>query len=121
MALAMNHISTRISTHILDLHRGRPATGVPVQLERESADAAWQLVSSTQTDADGRCPQLLNSNELPPGIYRLVFDTASYFAAQKLESLYPRIEIVFRVRPGESHYHIPLLLNANGYSTYRGS
>lgn len=115
MALAMN----RISTHILDLHRGRPASGVPVQFERET-EKGWQLLHSAHTDPEGRCPQLLNGNDLAPGVYRLVFDTACYFAALQLETLYPRIEIVFRVREGESHYHIPLLLNASGYTTYRG-
>jgi len=51
----------------------------------------------------------------------LTFDTASYFAASKQEGLYPAVEITFWVRSGESHYHIPLLLSANGYTTYRGS
>jgi 5-hydroxyisourate hydrolase len=31
------------------------------------------------------------------------------------------VEITFRVRGGESHFHIPLLLSPNGYTTYRGS
>jgi 5-hydroxyisourate hydrolase-like protein (transthyretin family) len=29
--------------------------------------------------------------------------------------------VTFQVRDGESQFHIPLLLNANGYTTYRGS
>ena len=55
------------------------------------------------------------------GVYRLVFDTASYFSALKIDSLYPVVEITFQVRDGESHFHIPLLLSANGYTTYRGT
>ena len=35
--------------------------------------------------------------------------------------LYPWIEIVFAVADPAQHYHIPLLLTANGYTTYRGS
>jgi len=35
--------------------------------------------------------------------------------------LYPQVEIMFQVRDGESHFHIPLLLSPNGYTTYRGS
>jgi len=31
------------------------------------------------------------------------------------------VEITFQVREGELHYHIPLLLSSNGYTTYRGS
>ncbi len=55
------------------------------------------------------------------GFYRLVFDTHSYFAEKKVASLYPVVEVTFQVRDGESHFHIPLLLSPNGYTTYRGT
>jgi 5-hydroxyisourate hydrolase len=51
----------------------------------------------------------------------LVFDTASYFATLKIDALYPLVEITFQVLEGESHFHIPLLLSPNSYTTYRGS
>jgi 5-hydroxyisourate hydrolase len=111
----------RISTHILDVNRGKPARDVPVQLHRQETSGAWQLLHSSRTDHDGRCGQLLPSDDLPPGTYRLVFDTASYFHAIHIEGLYPVVEVIFQVRAGESQFHIPLLLNANGYTTYRGS
>jgi 5-hydroxyisourate hydrolase len=110
----------KISTHVLDLMRGCPANDVPVRLEREES-GTWHLLGSAHTDADGRCGQLLSHPELLPGRYRLCFDTASYFRTQKVLSLYPAVEVVFEVREGESQFHIPLLLNANGYTTYRGS
>jgi 5-hydroxyisourate hydrolase len=111
----------RISTHILDTSRGKPAGDVPVRLERQVAPGSWRVLQSTRTDQDGRCGQLLSDGELPSGLYRLVFDTASYFGALKTEALYPVVEVTFQVRHGESHFHIPLLLSANGYTTYRGS
>ncbi len=111
----------RISTHILDLSRGRPANDVPVRLEKQDAAGDWRSHGAARTDADGRCNQLLAQDDLPSGVYRLVFDTASYFAAAKIDSLYPVVEVTFRVRDGESHFHIPLLLSANGYTTYRGT
>lgn len=110
----------RISTHILDVSRGKPASDVPVRLEKEQA-GSWQELTSARTDGDGRCGQLLPGSELSPGWYRLVFDTASYFAALKVVGLYPRVEVTFQVRDGESQFHLPLLLSANGYTTYRGS
>ena len=64
---------------------------------------------------------MLPSDELPSGVYRLVFDTASYFDGLGVDGLYPVVEVTFQVRDGESHFHIPLLLSANGYTTYRGS
>jgi 5-hydroxyisourate hydrolase len=111
----------RISTHILDLARGKPASGVAVQLEVREAAGTWRLLQSATTDHDGRCAQLLAGDELAPGLYRLRFDTGVYFGALRIESLYPSIEVSFRVREGESQFHIPLLLNANGYTTYRGT
>lgn len=112
----------RISTHVLDTARGRPANDMPVRLERRDVSAGWRALGSARTDADGRCAQLLPEDEtMPRGSYRLVFDTASYFAGQKIEALYPVVEITFQVRSGESHFHIPLLLSPNGYTTYRGS
>ena len=111
----------RISTHVLDLGLGKPAAAVSVRLEKQDSVAGWRLVSSSQTDQDGRCAQLLNDARLTAGIYRLHFDTTAYFAARKIETLYPFVEVAFQVREADSHFHIPLLLSANGYTTYRGA
>jgi 5-hydroxyisourate hydrolase len=79
-------------------------------------------LASAHTDEDGRCGQLLPEDQsVPAGPYRLTFDTAKYFAAEKIDGLYPVVEITFQLRDGESHIHIPLLLSPNGYTTYRGS
>jgi 5-hydroxyisourate hydrolase len=112
----------RISTHVLDTAQGAPARNVPVRLERQEASGDWRLLASARTDADGRCSQLLPEGEaLSPGIYRLTFDTASYHAAQKIESLYPLVQITFAVKQGDESFHIPLLLSPHGYTTYRGN
>ncbi len=66
--------------------------------------------------------QLLpTGSALETGLYRIRFDTAAYYEAQHLAGLYPYVEIAFEVRDSGQHYHIPLLLTANGYTTYRGS
>ena len=56
----------RISTHILDLTRGRPASDVPVRLEEMDSSGHWRLLASTRTDQDGRCPQLLAARNWNP-------------------------------------------------------
>jgi 5-hydroxyisourate hydrolase len=38
-----------------------------------------------------------------------------------MKGLYPLVEIVFEVKDAGEHFHIPLLLTPNGYTTYRGS
>lgn len=110
----------RISTHILDLVRGKPATDVAVRLEKQSAPGDWQLLTSARTDQDGRCAQLVPTGaDLAAGNYRLVFDTGSYYAKQQIEPLHPVVEVTITVREGETTFHIPLLLSPNGYTTYR--
>jgi 5-hydroxyisourate hydrolase len=109
-----------ISTHILDTAFGRPAAAVPVTLSFMT-NGAWSLINEAVTDADGRCKHLLPTQTLQPGTYRIHFETAAYFERNRLQGLYPYIEIVFTVSDEKQHYHIPLLLTANGYTTYRGS
>lgn len=110
-----------ISTHILDTNSGRPAFGITVTLQRE-VNGSWNELNRGVTDQDGRCRNLLpQSQALESGVYRVRFDTAPYFAERQVKSLYPVIEITFEVANPQEHYHIPLLLTANGYTTYRGS
>jgi 5-hydroxyisourate hydrolase len=110
-----------ISTHILDTALGRPAAAVPVTLARME-NGAWSLINEAVTDADGRCKHLLPPTQiLELGTYRIRFETAAYFERNRLQGLYPYIGIVFTVSDEKQHYHIPLLLTANGYTTYRGS
>ena len=112
----------RISTHVLDTALGKPAIGVPVRLERREKSGDWMLLASARTDQDGRCNQLLpDENALSAGLFRLAFDTESYFAGGKITALYPLVEVTFQVREGETDFHIPLLLSPNGYTTYRGT
>lgn len=108
-----------ITTHVLDTSRGCPASGVPVVLER-AVDSGWQAVGRDTTDPDGRASGLLSS-PLVDGRYRLIFDTGAYFRAVGESSFYPEVSVTFVVEDAEEHYHVPLLLNPFGYSTYRGS
>lgn len=112
---------SKISTHVLDTALGKPGANILVRLEREE-NSSWRLLNSTRTDADGRCAQILPEAEhLRAGAYRLTFETAAYHAAQQTAWLYPLVQVTFLVREGETHFHIPLLLSPNGYTTYRGS
>jgi 5-hydroxyisourate hydrolase len=110
-----------ISTHVLDLTRGKPAAGVVVRLSRE-ADGHWTEVSKRITGADGRVKTMLREHEtLESGRYRLHFETEAYFRGQGNEAFHPFVDIAFEVRRADEHYHVPLLLTPHGYSTYRGS
>jgi|SRR5580692_3063263 5-hydroxyisourate hydrolase len=109
-----------LSTHILDTALGRPAANVGLVLS-QIQDGVWQEIGRSETDADGRCKTLLGDAPLEAATYKLRFATAEYYAAHNLTGLYPFVEIVFDVANPRQHFHIPLLLTANGYTTYRGS
>lgn len=105
-----------ISTHILDTSRGAPAAGVNVVLEFMDA-SGWKEIGRGTTNADGRVAALCD--DVTPGEYRIRFATAAYFQTQGIEPFYP--EVIVQVRLKTAKYHLPLLLNPFGYSTYRGS
>jgi 5-hydroxyisourate hydrolase len=110
-----------ITTHILDTSRGRPAEGVPVTLEHRSG-SEWKFLGSAATNADGRVASFSLSEPLSvSGEYRLRFNVEPYFLARGVESFYSEITIAFHIRNPAEHYHVPLLLTACGYTTYRGS
>jgi 5-hydroxyisourate hydrolase len=109
-----------LSTHILDTSLGRPAADVGLVLSKLDGEL-WAEIGRSVTDADGRCRTLLGESSLESATYKLRFETGAYFAAQGTIGLYPYVEIVFTVADPAQHYHIPLLLTANGYTTYRGS
>jgi 5-hydroxyisourate hydrolase len=110
-----------ITTHVLDVSRGRPAVGVGVQLELIDGDR-WITLGTTATNSDGRAANLLAStDQLVAGDYRLTFATGDYFAKTSTRTLYPHVTITFEITNPDEHYHVPLLLSPYGYSTYRGS
>jgi 5-hydroxyisourate hydrolase len=107
-----------ITTHVLDTVLGKPAAGVGVRLEKLDEDDSWLVLAESATDSDGRCRNL--AANVASGVYRLTFDPRDYFERQTRTSIYPEICITFHCR-GEAHYHLPLLLSDNSYTTYRGS
>jgi len=108
---------SRITTHVLDGVLGIPADGIPIRLEAARSDA-WVVIRDSTTDQDGRCRDLASNAE--PGKYRLTFIVTSYLQKNGRRSIYPEISITFQC-DGTGHYHLPLLLSDNSYTTYRGS
>ena len=111
---------SQLTTHILDTTKGKPAAGVSIILYLYKKEE-WVKISKGVTNDDGRIPDLLDKRTVMElGTYKLRFETQSYFNQQAVKSFYPFVEIVFEITTPE-HYHVPLLLNPFGYSTYRGS
>ncbi len=111
--------SHQLSSHILDVSRGTPASGVKIRLEKQVAAGTWTFVDEKTTDANGRITDFLPGNT-SNGIFKLTYLVSDYFKKNNTESFYPFIEVVFQIRD-EQHYHVPITLSAYGYSTYRGN
>jgi 5-hydroxyisourate hydrolase len=130
-----------ITTHVLDVVLGKPAAGIEVRLEKqegggwievthstgegaswtervEDAPGAWSEIARATTDADGRCRDL--AANAGAGVYRLRFGTESYLRRSGRTSIFPEVVTTFRCS-GDGHYHLPVLLSDNSYTTYRGS
>jgi len=111
-----------ITTHVLDLARGAPASGLRVTLEIHSGSKGWVKLGEETTDADGRAKGLLAAGAaLDAGRYRLTFAVGDYFRAAGTTSFYAAVPVEFEVRDATQRYHVPLLVSPHGYSTYRGS
>ena len=105
-----------LSTHVLDTSLGKPAPGITVVLESGGGEALGDGI----TDGDGRVGSI-GPERLGAGDYRLRFASGGYFAARGVEAFYPEVVVVFTIADADQHYHVPVLLNPFGYSTYRGS
>lgn len=111
---------SQITTHVLDTAVGLPGKNISIRLQAKRNNA-WQTIAQGITNNDGRIPDLLpQGRNLKPDTYKMVFDTGSYYKQQNLKTFYPEVEIMFTTFD-ETHYHVPLLVNPFGYSTYRGS
>lgn len=113
----------RLTTHVLDTARGRPAAGLKIELYR-IGDREEHL-GSVVTNADGRVDgAMLEGSQLTAGTYELRFHAGAYLKGVADVSSPPFLDVVpirFGVSAPDQHYHVPLLLSPYGYSTYRGS
>ena len=111
---------SQLTTHVLDTSLGKPGKDITIRL-KHIVNGSWQTMAQGITNADGRIGDLLPPNKnVIPGNYKMVFETGDYFKTNDIKGFYPTVEIEFTVFD-DGHYHVPLLINPFGYSTYRGS
>lgn len=115
----------RLTTHVLDTARGKPAAGVKIALYRISGQS-HRKIAETVTNADGRTDApMLAGDKLVAGSYELVFFAGDYLRASGQAGegtlFLDQIPIRFGVPDAGQHYHVPLLISPFAYSTYRGS
>ena len=117
----MGEAEPTVSTHVLDVERGRPAEGLRVLLYRRDGTGE-RLVGEGITDTDGRIPRLLTGS-LVAGDYRLVFELAGagVQAEGEAQPFFTRTSVELRVTDAARSYHVPLLLAPYALTMYRGS
>ncbi|MFD2706108.1 hydroxyisourate hydrolase [Salibacterium lacus] len=114
-----------LTTHILDVSHGRPASGVYLELYRIE-DGRFEKVTETRTNEDGRVSgPLLESGQMEAGEYELLFDIGTYFEKKQAATADPpflgKVAVRFGIADPQEHYHVPLLVSPWGYQVYRGS
>lgn len=116
-----------LTTHILDLTYGTPASHVEIELYyQENSLSQWQLLKTAVTNSDGRLDQpLLSIKEIKIGSYEILFHIGDYFRRKKIELADPpfleKVPVRFGIADPATHYHVPLLVSPWGYQVYRGS
>ena len=106
-----------ISTHVLDTSLGSPAEGITVTLKKKQ-NTSWQEISTKVTNTDGR---IAFDCESVPGTYMLTFEIETYLKQNATDFFFLTAPVIFKIENTNRKYHVPLLLNPFGYSTYKGS
>jgi 5-hydroxyisourate hydrolase len=116
----------KLTTHVLDISIGKPASGVLVELVRVDQNNGIETIQSFCTNEEGRLNHpLLEGDNMKKGIYELHFHVGEYYrnrgASTENPSFLDCVPVRFGISEPASHYHVPLLISPGGYSTYRGS
>jgi len=110
-----------LTTHVLDIARGRPAAGLAITLRRLAGGAAHEVAQAV-TNADGRTDApILPQAAFAPGAYELTFHAGDWLRAQGMDDGFLDTAPV-RFRMGaRAHHHVFPPPPPFGYSIYRGS
>ena len=111
----------KLTTHVLDIARGKPAAGMKIELW--SYGTGMTQLKTVVTNSDGRVDEpLLEGEAFKEGLYQLMFFVAPYFLDTGMDEGFLQIVPVrFFVSDPTASYHVPLLVSPWAYSTYRGS
>lgn len=110
----LNATEYQLSTHILDINSGQPASNVKVELYNLDQNRQWVKISEKFTKKNGRIADFLpyeKTENRSFGVYKLKFYTKDYYISHKVDSFYPFVEVSFELLKDQKHYHIPITLS----------
>ncbi|XP_072552415.1 transthyretin [Salminus brasiliensis] len=107
-----------LTVKILDAVKGTPAGNLALKVSRQGADGTWEKISSGTTDIAGEVHDLITEQDFTPGVYRVEFDTKSYWKAESRTPFHEVADVVFEAHAeGHRHYTLALLLSPFSYTT----
>ena len=116
-------MSGGISLHAVDVARGRPASGMHVELWALAPQR--RLVAQGELGANGQLDHPSVSGEgISEGSYEALFHVGDYLRRLEGPTASPFLEIVpfrFQVVDVRAHVHLPMKFTAWGFSLFRGS
>lgn len=117
--LQVGVLELKIVTRVLDGTFGMPAVGVRARLACGSSDL-WKTVAEAETNSEG-CIEDWDSWKLERGLYRIMFDSDSYFSELGAATAYPEIIVIFRMLDESHKFQVQVTLSPYSYSTYFGT
>ncbi|GAB4364848.1 MAG: hydroxyisourate hydrolase [Elainellaceae cyanobacterium] len=112
-----------ISIHVIDVTRGRPATGMKVEVFRLGDE--FSAIATGVLSSQGTLEHPIAQGEgVDCGIYEVVFHVGDFY--RKLGHLLPDLPFLdtvpfrFGISDVEQHYHLPLKVSPWGLSLFRG-
>ena len=109
----------KIVTHVLDGVYGKSAAGVRARLLR-AVDTGWAMVAEAETNNKG-CIEDWDTMRLQRGLYRIEFDSDSYFAGLGCAAAYPEVITTFRMLDESHAFRVQVTLAPYSYSAYFGA
>ena len=107
-------MSGRLTTHVLDTSRGRPAAGGALAGGRAGAARP----PGRPRPGPPPAAPLLEGDAFTAGIYELTFSVGAWGGGA---GFLDEVPVRFTVREPGEHHHVPLLVSPWAYSTYRGA
>lgn len=113
-----------LTTHVLDLTNGIPASNLMIELWKFYGTEDKQLLTKAVTNKNGRLDSPLLYMVIT-GQYEMIFHVGDYYKQLGMTfddpMFFNKIPIRFGMNSNHEHYHVPLLISPWGYQTYRGS
>jgi 5-hydroxyisourate hydrolase len=107
-----------IVAQVLDSTYGQSVAGVRARLSRWRSND-WTTVASAESDHAGRI-EGWDGQRLVPGLYCIVLESDDYFSNLGINSAYPNLSIVFRLRSESDVRQVRVVIAPCGYSVFLG-